>query len=72
MLAHTYNIITNSSFGAPGHGEEIIYGLNTTYKSFIYMLISTVQLSSSKNHDKQMAMHISTVKVLQGNYKTPV
>ena len=72
MLAHTYNIITNISVGAPGHGEEIIYGLNTTDKSFIYMLIATVKLSSSKNHDKQMAMHTSTVKVLQGNYKTLV
>ena len=32
MLAHSYNIIIYCGVGAPGHGREVFYGLNTTNK----------------------------------------
>ena len=45
---------------APGHGREILDGLNTTDKSFLFQLISTVQFMGAKRYDTQMEMHSGT------------
>ena len=61
MLEHAYNIITYRGVGAPGHGIEVVDGLNENDKRFISMLFTTVQLSGAATYDSHMAMHVSTV-----------
>ena len=47
---------------APGHGKEVVGGLNGVYKRYIYQLVSTVQLPGSKIFDSQIQMHTGTQK----------
>ena len=35
MLYHAYKIVIDRSFGAPGHGKCIVYGLDATDKLFL-------------------------------------
>ena len=44
MLAHVYRMIVYHCVGAPGHGREVVDGLNATNKSIISMLMENVQL----------------------------
>ena len=60
MLAHAYKIIIYLGVGTLGHGREVIEGLNATNKSFISMLIITMQLPGEEAYELQMAMHTST------------
>ena len=39
MFVHTYNKIIDCDVGAPGHGIEVVDGLNDTNKRFILMVI---------------------------------
>ena len=45
---------------ALGHGQEVVDGLNATYKMFIFLLMATVQLPIIKIFDKQMELHTET------------
>ena len=60
MLSHAYNNIIYSGVGAPGHGREVVYGLNSTDKWFLSVLITTTELPSEKVYDTQMKIHTST------------
>ena len=42
---------------APGHGKEVVDGLNVISKRYIYQLMSTVKLPGSKTFDLQNIMH---------------
>ena len=44
----------------PGHGIEVVNGMNATDKRFIFKLMATVQLTDSERFDKQMAIHKPT------------
>ena len=44
MLAHAYNIIINCGVGEPGHGIEVVDRLSFTYKIFLSILLTNVQL----------------------------
>ena len=46
--------------GTPGHGIEVVDGLNTTGKGFISMTMENVQLPGSKVDDTQMKVHTVT------------
>ena len=48
---HCYSIIIDQGISAPGHGKEVVYGLNDIDKRYIYQLISNVQLPGSKTFD---------------------
>ena len=61
MLAHAYNIIIDCGVGAPGHGREVVDGLNATDKGFISVLMKTLQLIGASDYDSQMVVHTSTV-----------
>ena len=52
-------MIINRGISVPGHGREVVDGLNATEKRFILKLIFTVQLNGSQRFDKKMAMHTS-------------
>ena len=62
MLAHVYRIIVYHCVGAPGHGREVVDGLNATNKSIISMLMENVQLPGAYGYDTQIKMHTSTQK----------
>ena len=51
MLAHDYNIIIDRDGGVPLHGIEVVDGFNSTDKSFLSMLITTVQLSGAEAYE---------------------
>ena len=47
VISQTYSIIIDRSISAPGHGKEVVDGLNAVDNSYIYQLISKVQLPGS-------------------------
>ena len=47
VMSKTYPIIIDRGISAPGHGKEVVDGLNAVDKRYIYQLISKVQLLGS-------------------------
>ena len=62
VVYQCYCIIIDWGISVPGHGKEVLYGLNDIYKRYIYQLISNVQLPGSIIFDSQMQMHTGTQK----------
>ena len=48
VLSQRQYIIFDWSISAPGHGKEVVDGLNAIDKLYMYQLMSTVQLPGSK------------------------
>ena len=46
---HCYLIIIYQGIIAPGHGKEVVDGINAITKRYIYQLMSNVQLPGSKH-----------------------
>ena len=44
VMLQCYSVIIDYGISAPGHGREVIYGLNDIDKRYIYQLMSNVQL----------------------------
>ena len=61
MFYHAYNIEIVCGVGAPGHGKDVVDGLNATDKRFLTMFITTVQLSGTATNDSQMFIHTTIV-----------
>ena len=57
VLSHAYNIVIDHRVEAPGHGKYIVDGLSDTKKSFLTMLMKTVQLPGASTNESQMVMH---------------
>ena len=58
-----YNsIIIDRGISAPGHGKEVVDGLNSVDKRYIYKFMSTVQLHGSNRFDSQMKIHTGNQK----------
>ena len=53
-------IIIDRGVSATDHGKEVLHGLNTTAKRFIFHLMIPVPLPGSQRFDTQMAIHTST------------
>ena len=51
VMSQTYSIIIDWGISAPGHGKEVVDGLNAVDKRFIYQLMSKVQLPGSIRFD---------------------
>ena len=62
VMSQCYSIIIGRGISAPGHGKEVIDGLNAFDKKYIYQLISTVQLPGSIRFDSQIQMHTGNQK----------
>ena len=60
VMSQTYFIIIDSGISAPGHGKEVVDGLNAVDKSYIYQLMSKVQLPGSVRFDSHIKMHTGT------------
>ena len=62
VMYQCYSIIIDQGISAPGHGKEVVDGLNDVDKRYIHQLISTVQLPISNIFDSQMQMHTGNQK----------
>ena len=47
VMSQTYSIIIDWGVSAPGHGKEVVDGLNAVDKSYIYQFMFKVQLPGS-------------------------
>ena len=47
VISQCYYIISEKGITAPGHGEEVVDGINAADNCYIYQLMSTVQLPVS-------------------------
>ena len=59
-MSQTYSIIIDRCISAPGHGKEVVDGLNAVDKRYIYQLMSKVQLPGSVRFDSQIKIHTGT------------
>ena len=62
VLSHRRSIIIDQVIIKTGHGKEVVCGLNAIDKSYMYKLMSNVQLTESKYFDLQILMHSCTPK----------
>ena len=60
VMSQCYSIIIDRGKSAPGHVKEVVDVLNAVDKSYIYQLMSTVQLPGSIRFDSQIQMHTGT------------
>ena len=57
VMSQCYSVIIDCGISAPGHGKEVVGGLNVIDKRYIYQLMFNVQLPGSKTFDSQILMH---------------
>ena len=62
MIYQCYLVIIDRCISSPGHGKDVVDGLNVVYKCYIYQLMSNVQLNGSKIFDSQMQMRTGNHK----------
>ena len=62
VMSQCYSIIIYLCLSAPGHGKEVVYGINDVDKRYIYQLMSSVQIPGSNVFDSQMQIHTGTQK----------
>ena len=62
VMSQCYSIIIDRGISAPGHGKEVVDGLNYVDKRYIYQLMSKVQLPGSNRFYSQMQMHTGNPK----------
>ena len=62
VMSKCYSIIIDRGINAPGHGKEVVDGLNDVDKRYIYQFIPKVQLPGSFIFDSQIKMHTVTEK----------
>ena len=48
VLSQCHSIIIDRGISEPGHGKEVVGGLNANEKYYIYQLMSNVHLTVSK------------------------
>ena len=51
VMSQCYYIIIYRGISAPGHGKEVVDGLNAVVKQYRYQLMSNVQLPGSNRFD---------------------
>ena len=57
FMSQCYPVTIDQRISAPGHGKELVDGLNAVDKRYIYQLMSNVQLPGTNIFDSQMQMH---------------
>ena len=62
VMSQCYYIIIDQGISAPGHGKDVVDGINDVYKRYIYQFISTVQLYGSTRIDSNIQMHTGSQK----------
>ena len=62
VMSQCYSIVIDRGISEPGHGKEVVYGINDVDKRYIYQLMSTVQLTGSNIFDSKMQIHTGNQK----------
>ena len=62
VMSQCYSIIIYLGISAPGHGKEVLDGINSVGKRYMYQLMSTIKLPGSNIFDSQIQMHTGTQK----------
>ena len=62
VMSQCYSIMIYRGISAPGHGNEVLYGINAVDKRYTCQFMSTVQLPGSNIFDSQIQMHNGTQK----------
>ena len=62
VMSQCYSILIDRGISAPGHGKEVVDGINAVDKSYIYQLMYNVQLPISVIFDSQTKIHTGTEK----------
>ena len=62
VLSQCHSIVIYRGISAPGHGKEVVHGLNFIFNRYMYQLMSNVQLPGSKTFDSHILMHSSAPK----------
>ena len=60
MLSQYFSVIIERGISAPGHGREVVDGLNSIDKMFLFQLVSTVQFTGENFYDTHMVIHTGT------------
>ena len=60
VMSQCYSNIIDRIITAPGHGKEVVDGINAVDKRYIYQLMSKVQLPGSVRFDSQIIIHAGT------------
>ena len=58
-MSQCYSVIIDRGISEPGHGKEVVDGINAIEKRYIYQLMSNVQLLVSNIFDSHIIMHSS-------------
>eukprot|EP00957_Ditylum_brightwellii_P173467 13207055-Ditylum_brightwellii.AAC.1 len=53
-----FNIVINGAVGAPGHGKDVVDGLNTIDKACLKKMVVRMNNSGSKHTAKDMMAHL--------------
>ena len=61
-LLQCHSIIIDWVIRAPGHGKEVVNGINDIDKRYMYQLMSNVQLPGSRIFYSQILMNSCTPK----------
>ena len=61
-MSQCYSIRIDRGISSPGHGKEVVDGLNDVDKRYIYQLMSKVQLPGSIRFDSRIKIHTGTEK----------
>ena len=59
-LFQCHSIIIDQGISAPGHAKEVVDGINTIDRRYMYQLLSNVQLPLSRTFDPQILMYSCT------------
>ena len=59
-MSKCYSIVIDRGISAPGHGKEVVDGINSVDKRYIYQLMSKVQLPGSVIFDLQIKIYTGT------------
>ena len=62
VMPQCYSIIIAQGISAPGHGKEVVDGLNAVDKRYIYQFMSEVKLPGPVRFYSQIKMHTGTEK----------
>ena len=59
QFTHEYNPVIDRGVGSPGHGKDVVDGLNANYNMFLSVLMKNAQLPDAATNNSQVFMDTS-------------
>ena len=60
VMSQCYSVIIDCGISVPRHGKEVVDGLNSVDKCYIYQLMYQVQFPGLVRFDSQIKIHTGT------------